>query len=133
MRYVDTNVILRYILNDHEELSPAAKLIVDGGDIFVTTEVLAEAVYVLMVVYDVERKDVRESLRAFINDSNCGLSRRDVVEKSFDLYESTSLDYVDCVLAAYAIVSGVDVATFDKKLRKLIAESSRDDAPTPAQ
>jgi predicted nucleic-acid-binding protein len=120
MRYVDANIVLRYILEDHEELSPAAKTIVEAGNIFMTTEVLAEVVYVLVGVYGTNRYDVKKSINAFIADSDCGLVSRAVIEKSLDLYAETSLDFVDCVLAAYAMVDGADVETFDRKLRKLI-------------
>jgi predicted nucleic-acid-binding protein len=121
MRYVDANIILRYILEDHENLSPAAKAIVEAGDIFVTTEVLAEVVYVLAGVYEIKRDDVKKSIGAFISDSDCGFVNRAVIEKSLDIYSEKSLDFVDCVLAAYAIVDGAEVETFDRKLRKLIA------------
>jgi predicted nucleic-acid-binding protein len=121
MRYVDANVILRYILEDHEEMSPAAKAIVEAGDIFVTTEVLAEVIYVLAGVYKVNRDDVKKSVKAFILDSDCELVVRAVIEKSLDIYSENSLDFVDCVLAAYASVDGADVETFDRKLQKLIA------------
>jgi predicted nucleic-acid-binding protein len=117
MRYVDANVVLRYILDDHEELSPAAKAIVEAGDIFVTTEV----VYVLAGVYEVNRGDVKKSVNAFISDSDCGLVSRAVIETSLDIYSERSLDFVDCVLAAYAAVDGAEVETFDRKLQKLIA------------
>jgi len=45
MRLIDANVILRYLLNDHEEMSQKAKTVIMGGAC-TTVEVLAEVVYV---------------------------------------------------------------------------------------
>jgi predicted nucleic-acid-binding protein len=118
MRFVDTNIILRYILNDHDELSPAAKNIIENNEIFLLTEVIAEVVYVLSGVYDVARKDVSESLNVFINDAYCTLADSDIITRALNLFGETSFDFVDCVLAAYA-EAGNEVSTFDKKLSSL--------------
>ena len=46
---VDTNVILRYILNDNEDMAMEAANIIKNGAITLP-EVLAEVVYVLNIV-----------------------------------------------------------------------------------
>jgi predicted nucleic-acid-binding protein len=119
MLYVDANIVLRYILEDHDELSPAAKEIIDSNEIFVPTEVLAEIVYVLLKVYKAPRTEIRESLIAFFDDTDCGLADHDAVEKALNMFGETSFDFIDCVLAAYA-AAGKAVSTFDKKLEHLI-------------
>ena len=122
MRYIDANVILRYILDDHTELSPTAKEIIDSSEVFITTEVLAEVVYVLSGVYHVDRKTVRNTLTAFISDSCCDFTKPDVILKSLDLFADTKLDYVDCVLAGYAIIDDAEIETFDKQLQNVISK-----------
>ena len=44
----------------------------------------------------------------------------DVVDLAVQTYGSHNLDFVDCVLYAYHRVEGVQIATFDKQLLKLI-------------
>jgi len=81
MQLIDTNVILRFILNDNPEMAKrAAKVIASGA--YTKPEVIAEVVYAI------------------------------------DLFASTSLDFVDCLLAAYHSLNGEIVFTFDKKLNK---------------
>ena len=46
MQKIDANIILRYIMNDHEELSPKAKKIIEQNIVEVTVEILCEVVYV---------------------------------------------------------------------------------------
>ena len=120
MLYVDANIILRYILCDNDELAESAKAIVDASTIFITTEVLAEVVYVLSSVYNYTREETKDALITFIDDSSCGLINHEVVVKSLEIYSDTVFDFVDCILAAYATVGGAKVATFDRKLQDYI-------------
>lgn len=50
MRLIGTNVILRYVLEDNEEMFAEAERVIDDGA-FVLPEVIAEVVYVLVKVY----------------------------------------------------------------------------------
>lgn len=51
MSIVDANVILRYILDDHPELSTAAAAILEQQTVILPIEVACEVVYVLQKVY----------------------------------------------------------------------------------
>ncbi|MDZ7775731.1 MAG: PIN domain-containing protein [Bacteroidales bacterium] len=44
---IDANIILRYLLNDHEGFSKKSVKIIEQMDIFLPFEVCAEVVYVL--------------------------------------------------------------------------------------
>jgi len=47
MRRIDANIALRYLLDDHPELSARAAQIIDAETVFVSTEVFCEVVYIL--------------------------------------------------------------------------------------
>ena len=51
MLYIDANVILRYVLDDHAELSPKAKRLIDENIVETPVEVLCEVVFVLSRTY----------------------------------------------------------------------------------
>ena len=111
-KLVDANVILRHLLRDVEEQSAQARIIIAGGA-FTTTEVLAEVVYVLQGVYKVPRGRIAEALTALLGEVLT--DHADVMEKALAIYAARSLDFVDCVLIARALILGDDVFTFDKK------------------
>ena len=67
MPIIDANIILRYLLGDHPEMSVKAKEIVLSGA-QTTAEVLAEVVYVLKGVYQVERSDIAETVGSFLRE-----------------------------------------------------------------
>ena len=59
--YIDTNYLLRYMLNDIPEQSKmAADIIMDGAEIY--PETIPEAVYVLQKIYKIDRKNVSSAL-----------------------------------------------------------------------
>lgn len=118
-KLVDANVILRHLLRDVEEQSAQARIIIAGGA-FTTTEVLAEVVYVLQGVYKVPRGRIAEALTALLGEVLT--DHADVMEKALAIYAARSLDFVDCVLIARAMILGDDVFTFDKKLNAALKE-----------
>jgi predicted nucleic-acid-binding protein len=62
MSVVDANIILRYLLDDHAELSPKAAEILEHQTVNLPIEVACEVVYVLQKVYAVDRKEIRQQL-----------------------------------------------------------------------
>ena len=66
MKKVDANILLRYILNDHKELSLKAKEIIDGQAVEIPIEVLCEVIYVLSGHYDIDKKSISTELKRFL-------------------------------------------------------------------
>jgi predicted nucleic-acid-binding protein len=122
MQKIDANIILRYVLDDHEELSPKAREIIDQHVVEVPVEVLCEAVYVLTGHYKIERHSVVAGLKHFFEQTQCALPNREAVLKGLDYFGQNSLDFVDCLLAGYAEVDKDEIFTFDDKLEKLLAK-----------
>jgi predicted nucleic-acid-binding protein len=117
----DANIVLRYILNDHKDFSAEAKEIIDNEVIEIPTEVLCEVVYVLSGVYNIDRIEIRDALKGFFATTRCVLPHRMAVLKGLDYYAEKNLDFVDSLLAGYAVTEGVSVKTFDNRLQKLLA------------
>lgn len=114
---LDTNVLLRYILNDNEEMNRIASEIIDGN-VYTVPEVLAEVAYVLAKVYEADRKDIATFMSAIVEDVD--VEPAHVVEKAIEVYRDNNLDFVDCMLVAYNKIEGTTVFTFDKKMNKLL-------------
>ena len=114
---VDANVILRYLLGDHEEMAEEVRSVILAGAETVPA-VLAEVVYVLDGVYGVPRAEIAAALLDLLDDV--------LVEPAGEMrtavrtYGKTSLDFVDCMLVAACAESGRRVLTFDRKLRRLL-------------
>lgn len=120
MNLVDANVILRYLLDDGNEISEQASKIIENEEIFIPNEVIAEVVYVLEKVYKVKRKDICKSLCGLISNSNIKTVETHVISTALKAYSEKNIDIVDAILLAYSKLNNHKIFTFDKKLKKLI-------------
>ncbi len=126
MQIVDANIVLRYLLEDNEELASQAAEIIDNNEINLPIEVLSEVIYVLSKVYKMERKDISAIMSDFLNSDDVQIPHRNVVVKGLKYFGTRKLDFVDCILAGYAKCENAEIHTFDVDLRKLIdREKSR--------
>ena len=104
--YLDTNYLLRYILDDIPEQSEmAVEAIRAGASTY--AEVIPEVVYVLDKVYRIGRNEVASAIA------------NDVILGALELYARTGLDYVDCLMLSGFREEGNDFLSFDKKLMKM--------------
>lgn len=120
MNLVDANVVLRYLLNDVEELADKAAVLLENKELFIPTEVIAEIVYVLEKVYQVEREEIQNSLLELFSYNNIQVNDLEVITEALKFYTKKKLDFVDAILYAYYKVRKYNVYTFDKKLSKLL-------------
>ena len=114
---IDTNVILRYLLDDNEEMALIAENIIDGGA-WTTPEALAEITYVLESVYELPRQDIHTALCIIAN--HVRLQPQEICLEAIREYEETDLDFVDCMMIAYAKAEGERVFSFDKDLNRAL-------------
>ncbi len=126
MSVVDANVILRYILDDHAELSPkAAEILEQQQTVTLTLEVACEVVYVLQKVYAVDRKEIQWQLSNLLHEELVAMEKASVFLAALDYYSTSKLDFVDTLLWAYHAIEQQEVYTFDSKLAKLIQPANQ--------
>jgi uncharacterized protein len=127
--FLDTNVLLRFLLDDDSAQSPLSCAFFKGlEDDSVSVElediVLAEAVWVLEKGYRVPRNDISRLLSSIISLKGVCCRGRRIVLEALSRYGSTQCDIVDCLLAARARSKGVEVISFDTDFRKLGCEGT---------
>jgi predicted nucleic-acid-binding protein len=122
MRFVDANVILRYVLDDDPQFAEKAARILEQEQVHVPFEVMAEVVYVMQGVYKASRQDISTVLTRFLMLPNVTTNSEPVLREALRLYAGKGLDFVDALLCGYSRIEGVQVETFDRKLKKMISE-----------
>jgi len=108
---VDSNVLLRYILDDNVDMAIVAEQIIEGGA-WTRPEMLAEVTFVLSRVYQAPRKDVAAALNIIAN--HVLLEPQDVCMAAINVFENSNLDFVDCMMVAYRDCDSSNIFTFDK-------------------
>lgn len=121
---LDANAVLRFLLQDVDEQFQQVRTIIRTKKCYVTLEVLAEVCYVLEGVYQVSRDDVVRNFRKLNNDVS--ILNADVLLRALEIYGTVhKLDFVDCLLYGYNRERGIEVITFDKKLKNQMDDINR--------
>jgi len=124
-RLGDTNLIVRYLVQDHEKHARAAGKLFDACDrgdliIVVLPVVLAECVFVLESFYGHPRTDIASALGRLISSPGVEISELTVHLDALNRYKGTKAHLVDCLIAATAVAENVPVSTFDQDFRKFV-------------
>lgn len=118
---LDTNAILRLILNDIPTQSAAvtAMLNASQGSYVVADLAVVEVEYALRTYYDFSRQQVNDTLGSLLRHPLIRINIT-LMKKVFDVYiASPALSFTDCCLATRAEVDGAKpLWTFDQKLVK---------------
>lgn len=122
-RLVDTNLIVRYLVQDHERHAKAAGKLFDACDrgdvaIVVLPAVLAECVFVLESFYQHPRGDIASALGRLISSPGVEIAGAAIHLDALDRYRRTKIHFVDCLIAATAAAENTAVASFDQDFRK---------------
>ena len=120
--WVDTNVVLRYLLRDNEAQAQIAKDLIEGGA-FLIPEVLKETSHVLRTFYEFDRQNIATQLLIVLDWVT--MERKAVMIRAVEIFAETNLDFVDCILAAYHELENAKVFTFDKKLNKQLKQEEK--------
>jgi predicted nucleic-acid-binding protein len=107
MQYiVDSNFILRYLLNDNPEQYKQAKLIFDearSGKVQICLEqvVFVEVIFVLTSFYKVLKEKIVEIMHSLLSYKGIN-TEKELLSAALDLYKTHNIHIVDSIIAAKA-------------------------------
>lgn len=126
---IDTNVLLRYLLDDHPAQSARAARLIEGEvPVLVTDVVLAETIWTLKgAKYQLDKPALLDTLEAIFKEPNIRLEDIQVAWVALDHYrKSKGVDFADALIVGKASsvadrlgVTFVGMYTFDKAAQKM--------------
>ena len=121
---LDTNMVLRYLLNDVPEQFAVAKQVFDElrtseRTAILLESVLAECVYVLKLHYKVPKDELTEMLDNVLRYPGIVNTDKPSLREALKLYAANNIDFVDCMLVAKARIGDLELIKFDQGLKKL--------------
>lgn len=115
MKSLDTNVALRYLLNDVPAQTARVKALLIKSPHYVSDVVVCEIAFVLENAMLLNRSSVAHLISMLI--AVPGLISSTFLPDVIDLYlNKPTLSFVDCYSSIEAKVLGCDLYTFDRKL-----------------
>lgn len=124
MKAVDTNILLRYFLNDDEKQNAKVKnLFVEnrqnGTCLFVPSLVILELDWVLASFYKMPRDEIIELLLSVVNFDILKVEHEQAIKMALTFAQNNSYDLSDLLIGAIAKANDCTTTlTFDKKASK---------------
>jgi len=120
---LDTNVLVRYIMQDDAKQSLLATKLVESLTVdmpgFVALVAVVELVWVLSSSYGLERPQVVAALEALLRTKEIVTEGADVVWKAVRTFRDSSADFADCLIERSAASAGCErTMTFDRGAAK---------------
>ncbi len=120
---LDTNVLVRYIMQDDSKQSPLATRLVESltaeSPGFVPLVAIVELAWVLSSAYDLSRSQLAEAFEALLRTQELVVERGDTVWKGLRLLQRSGGDFADCLIACSAEAAGcAKTLTFDRGAAK---------------
>jgi len=122
---LDTNVLIRYLVQDDKVQSAKAtkfieKKLSDKEPGFINYVVLIETAWVLESCYETNKQSIIKVIHQLASTKQIVLQNTEIVLKSLRLYESNNIDYADALLSTINIELGcATTISFDKKACKV--------------
>ncbi|MEX1255807.1 MAG: PIN domain-containing protein [Dehalococcoidia bacterium] len=123
--FLDTNVLLRHLVQDHADHSPRATAFlqrIEDGElrVRVADTVVFETVFTLQRLYRVSREAIRENLLLVLQLPGIVLPGKRRFERAFDYYVNLNLSFADAYHAALMHELKLDeIVSFDRGLDRV--------------
>lgn len=123
MTGLDTNILLRYFLQDDPVQSAVASRFVESlrGDSpgFVSLVCLVELVWVMSRGNRASRAKILEILNGLVSSKELVIEQRETVQKALRMFRSGNADFADCLIERVAASAGCEqTITFDQTAAK---------------
>lgn len=121
---IDTNVLVRYIIQDDPKQGRVAAEIVGsalstGETVFISLVVLCESVWVIDRAYGFTRHDQGRFVEALLSSQGFVLQQRECVERALHDFQHNTAGFADLLLGRLAEAAGATTTfSFDRKLRR---------------
>jgi len=120
MRFLDTNIFIRFLTDDVPEKVDACEEIfkkaVEKQETFFTTDlVIAEIVWVLESFYELPKNEIQDKVEKILNTPNLICPHKDLILSALILYSEKNIDYIDAYNALILKENGIEeLYSYDK-------------------
>ena len=109
---VDTNVVIRFLVDDHPIEGNRARRVFEDHRVLLLESVLLETEWVLRAVYDFSRQEISRAIRALLALPTVAVDDRMLLLHVLDSFDD-GFDFADAL--HYARGGGLELLTFDRK------------------
>lgn len=122
---LDTNVVVRYLMQDELEQAGRATAFIERhlsaeSPGFISLVVFAEIAWVLRSCYGIDRDNIGRTFRALLETRQLWVERTDLVVRALRRYAENTADFSDALIVELARDQGcTETVSFDRKANRL--------------
>jgi predicted nucleic-acid-binding protein len=128
VRVIDTNIVVRILVDDDRAQAEQAKAVLAQGDVLVLKTVILESEWVLRSIYGLDRQRIASILRGLMGLPGLTIEDAAAVTRTLDWFEA-GMDFADALHLA-STPTGATFLTFDRGLVRFARQLA--DAPLAA-
>ena len=122
---IDTNAILRFLLNDvatqHNEIFELIKKAQSKKlKIIIPQIVVFETYFTLKSYYKFKKETLLKILESLLSADYLEVENKQIFMDTVKIFRSSNLEFVDCFLVSNSEMLGLDLFTFDNNLKKYL-------------
>lgn len=115
MKFLDANIILRYISNDIPTESLKCERLLKHETLFTNALVFAEVLWVLLSAYKFPKQKIIQGIQKILNSPNIYLDDKELILSALDIFEVNNIDFIDAYNAALMEYKGINsIYSYDK-------------------
>lgn len=107
---LDTNVLVRYIMQDDVKQAALASELIEALTLeepgFIPLVAVVELVWVLSSSYELVRSQVVQALEALLQTKEIQVENAEVVWRAVRMYRASAADFADCLVERSAAAAG---------------------------
>jgi len=116
---LDTNILVRFIAQDHPTQTTAATKLIDSlsPDVpgYLSLVVIAELIWVLQFSYRFKRREIEKVIERLLRSKELHLEQKETVAQALTKFRGSRADFADCLIDRCGRNAGCqNVLTFDK-------------------
>jgi len=120
---LDTNVIVRYIMQDDAKQAAKANALIERLTAeepgFITLTSVVELVWVLSSCFDLSRAQIAQALDVLLHSKQLLIDQPEHVTRAARMYATGNADFADCLIERTAAAAGCEMTmTFDLSASK---------------
>lgn len=122
---LDTNVVIRYLMQDEPQQSVRATAFIEQhlsteSPGYISLIVLVEIAWVLRSCYGIDREKMSRTFRALLETRQLWIERADLVVRALRRYSDNAADFSDALIVELARDQGCsETVSFDRKANNL--------------
>jgi predicted nucleic-acid-binding protein len=114
---VDTNILIRYLTQDHPSQSKLVNLLFENSEKHNT---LCEVIWVLESCYEQSKEIIMTTIETMLKTPSLKFEHEGIIGIALLEFITSSADFTDCLIAKYNLKYGCNCTyTFDKNASKI--------------